>query len=122
MKITLPLIFSILINFSEQIFLVLDPQQKRCIFKNIVDKKPLSGMYYFSGQEEDKNVVTITHPSKGIIFKKEKEKNGSFNYSTDVDGSYTICFESLSKSYTTVSFDFTDERKEEQLISVRNTN
>jgi hypothetical protein len=89
------------------------------VFKNIVEKKPLTGMYYFSGQEEDKNVVTILHPTRGVIYKKEGEKNGSFNYATDADGSYSICFQSLSKSYTTVSFDFTDERKEEQLISVR---
>jgi len=119
MKTITLLTFIFVIQYSLQVFIVLDPYEKRCIYKDVLEKKQFSGVYYFSGQEEDKNIVTIIHPNNKIIWKKDGLKNGSFNLATDIDGQYALCFEITADIHLTVSFDFHDQGKEEQLISVR---
>jgi hypothetical protein len=119
MQIKLLLLFSI-VALSTSISLFLDPYEKICIYKDIQDKQTLSGVYYFSGQEEDKNEVTILNPKNTVLFKKDNLKNGSFNITTELNGQYAICFKLTTSLHLTVSFDFHDETKNEQLISVSN--
>jgi hypothetical protein len=109
-----------LLNFITPIFLVLDPYEKRCIFKEVAYKQILSGVYYVSGEEEDKNEVQIYSPKNTILFQKQNMKNGSFSINTEDNGQYAMCFKSSTSLSLTVSFDFHDESKEDQLISVSN--
>jgi hypothetical protein len=116
-NIKLILLFTTL-AFASSMSLFLDPYEKTCVYKDIQEKQTLSGVYYFSGQDEDQNEVTIVSPKNVLLFKKESLKNGSFNINTELNGQYAICFKLTSSTHMTVSFDFHDEAKNEQLISV----
>jgi hypothetical protein len=118
----LALIFMILYSLSvvKSVFIVLDPFEKRCVYKDILHKATFTGNYFISGEQEDKNEVTIISPKNVILFRKENQKSGSFSVNTEMDGNYALCFKINTSMHMTVSFDFHDETKDEQLISVSN--
>jgi hypothetical protein len=53
-----------------------------------------------------------------ICMLRKKVKKGIFSFNFSI-GVFSLCFESTTNSQTTVSFDFFDDKKEDQLISVR---
>jgi hypothetical protein len=111
-EIKIILLLSIL-NIITPIFLVLEPYEKRCVFKDIQESQILSGVYYISGEQEDMNEVTIVSPKNVILFKMENLKNASFSVATEINGQYSLCFQMNTSMRLIVSFDFHDETKEE---------
>lgn len=69
-------------------------------------------------KKEAANKITIKNPLNQEIWKEQWNKNGSFNYLTDQQGVYSLCIKNTDNNQLTASFDFFDEKKDQQLISI----
>jgi hypothetical protein len=109
-----------MIQNSLQIFFVLDPYEQRCVSKNMFEKTSFSGVYFISGEKEEGNKVQIKNASGQVLWDAYGQKTGSFNLNIHTTQAYSLCVENLVNLQLTVSFDFYDEKKDDQLISVQN--
>jgi hypothetical protein len=112
-------LFCILFENSLQIFFVLDPFEQRCISKEMQEKSNFSGVYFISGEREDGNKAMIKNSRGQIIWENHAQKSGSFNLYVQSTEAYSLCIESTVNQQLTISFEFYDEKKDEQLISVQ---
>lgn len=110
------------IKYTNEIFFVLDAYEQRCISKQMTSGSTFAGVYFISGEKEEGNKVTIKNPFGQDIQTLDGHKNGSFNYLIEKEGTYSLCIETTSNLQLTASFEFYDEKKDEQLISVSNIN
>lgn len=107
------LIISTIIGLSYNIFLILSPKEKRCVYQKVKPKYIYSGKYFFTGIDETLNKVYILNNDKKIIWINSNKKEGNFNFNNNTNDSnssevikkYALCFESLSSKSLTVSFD-----------------
>ena len=116
-KITI--LLSLIIQLTTSMFLVLESWEKRCITKHLKGNHQFTGSYFISGEEEDKNLVFITGPENSRVWESRNHKEGAFHIGVREDGEYSLCFLSEYDKELTVSFDFHDEKKAEELISVQ---
>ena len=125
------LFFIIMINYSSEVFFILEPFDTRCISKDFIARSSFTGVYFISGEKEESNKAYITDKDNHVIWSLVNQKNGSFNLYVESDGNnqillikkfigiFSLCFESTTNIQMTVSFDLFDDKKEDQLISVR---
>lgn len=76
----------IMINYSSQIFFILDPFDTRCISKEFVARSSFTGVYFISGEKEESNKAYITDSDNHLIWSSLDQKNGSFNLYVETDG------------------------------------
>lgn len=69
----------IFLNFTNQVFLILDPYETMCVGQKIKEESAFSGVYFVSGQHEDKNNVYIKTQYNKNIWSSKGQKNASFN-------------------------------------------
>jgi hypothetical protein len=79
------LIFA-LFKLTNQVYVVLEPLEQRCVSKDMVAKSSFSGVYYVSGEQEESNKVYITNPKGKILWVLKDHKNGSFNVAAEEEG------------------------------------
>ena len=82
-KLTLLLL---LINYSSQIFFILEAFDTRCISKEFLKGASFTGVYFISGEKEESNKAYITDSDNHIIWSLDNQKNGSFNLYVENDG------------------------------------
>jgi len=85
----------------------------------MVEKTNFSGVYFVSGEREEGNKAIIKNANNQILWESTGQKTGTFNLSVIQSGAFSLCVESTVNMQLTVSFDFYDEKKDEQLISVQ---
>jgi hypothetical protein len=79
----------VMINYSSQIFFILDPFDTRCISKEFVARSSFTGVYFISGEKEESNRAYITDKDNHVIWSSLNQKNGSFNLYVESDGNKT---------------------------------
>lgn len=80
-----------------------------------------SGVYYISGEKEEGNRASIIkNKGSATIWEANAQRNGSFNLVINEDGVYSLCIQTTANVQLTVSFDFFDQKKDDELISVSN--
>ena len=75
-------IFGILfcfINYTFQIYLILDPFEINCISKELLEKEKFIGSYLFSGKYEERNKACIQKEGQEI-WRQFGAKNATFNF------------------------------------------
>jgi hypothetical protein len=83
--IKLTLLF-LLINYSTQIFFILEALDTRCISKEFLKGFSFTGVYFISGEKEESNKAYITDSNDHVIWSLDNHKNGSFNLYVESDG------------------------------------
>jgi hypothetical protein len=115
--VSLFLIF--VITPATSIFFILDPMENRCMSREMPEKSIFSGVFYVSGEREEDNKAYIMNERGHILWQIQNQNKGNFHLDIAQAGSYSLCVSSLSRVQLTISFEFYDEKKDEQLISVR---
>jgi hypothetical protein len=111
--IELVLCFSFFINYSNQIFFILDPFEQRCISREMTQKSSFGGVYFISGEKEEGNRAYIKDSNNLIIWENKEQKNGSFNLVVEKEGRLIIyleyninrCIFTLYRNYRKCSVD-----------------
>ncbi len=104
---------------TNQIYFVLDPYEIRCMSKMIMANSTFSGSYYATGEYEQMNLATIKNSNNEIIWRDEHHNSASFNLLVEKEGIHTLCIQCLSDKQLNISFDFHDEKKKKEPLSVR---
>jgi hypothetical protein len=76
----------VFINYSHQIFFILDPFDTRCVSKEFAARSSFTGVYFISGEKEESNKAYITDNNNHVIWSLNNQKNGSFNLYVEEEG------------------------------------
>lgn len=74
------------VDFTNEIFMILDPYETRCISRDMLLKSSFAGLYYISGEMEEGNKAYIKDNNNQIIWNADGQKNGSFNLIIELPG------------------------------------
>ena len=107
------------INFINSLFVYIDSQEKICVKKFKKSNEILNIIYSISGQEEDKNIITVDDPNNNNILRELDSESNKIYLFTQIEGYYKFCVENLSSHQVTLSFFFGDENSNEKL-SIKN--
>ena len=107
------------INNILSLFVYIDSQEKVCVKKFKKSNEILNIIYSISGQEEDKNIITVDDPNNNNIFRELDSNTNKIYLFIKIDGYYKFCVENLSSHQVTLNFFFGDENSNEKL-SIKN--
>ncbi len=110
---------ALLFNNIKSLFLIIDPRENRCISREMKEKEYFGGFYVISGEDESDSRVYITNQENNKLWELENQKNGSFQMGINADGAYSLCVENKSDKQVIFSFEFSEDKHEEQVLSVR---
>lgn len=112
------------INIFSSIILTLNAKETSCIYKELKTYTSYRFQYFFSGKEEEKNIVTVESQSTDsdstlVLFKSENKKENSWiiDHSNQIREIY-ICFKSLSIHTLSVSFDIFKDKSLRNIITI----
>jgi len=108
-----------LILYAKAIFLNLDRNEERCISRELTENEYFAGFYLISGEDEQASFVYIRNEAGVKLWELEKQKSGTFSMNVKTAGNYYLCALNRSKTQVVFSFEFTDEKKEEETLSIR---
>ena len=97
----------------------IDSQEKVCVKKYKKANEILNIIYSISGQEEEKNIITVDDPDNNNMFKELDTNSNKIYLFAQIDGYYKFCVENLAAHQVTLSFFFGDENSNEKL-SIKN--
>jgi hypothetical protein len=82
----LSLLLFCFVDFSYEIFFILDPFEQRCISRNMIQGSNFNGVFFISGEHEVSNKAFIKNENNQIIWQLDGHKNGNFNYAVAAAG------------------------------------
>ena len=112
------LIILSLLTVINSLYIYIDPKEKQCLSDFRVANSSFDVVYYVSGQEEEKNTATIEDSNGNILSKIMNRKNHKFSYLPKEDGEFKFCFENLSQTKVTLSFEFDYGTNDYSMISI----
>jgi hypothetical protein len=74
------------VDFSHEIFFILDPFEERCISRQMEAQTSFGGVFYSSGEKEDSNKATIKNSENHIVWELAGQNHGNFNLETMAEG------------------------------------
>lgn len=100
-------------------FITIQPKDSQCIYQEKKKSETFSVIYYISGEEEERNIVRVQDPKGGEIWETQSKASSTFTTVTQIAGTYSFCIDNLSNGVFTVTFEFTEEDKNKELITVQ---
>ena len=113
------LIFLLLLNFIDSLYIYIDPREKKCLTEYRLANSSYDLVYYVSGQEEESNIATIEENNGNVISKTMNQKSHKFSHKVQKDGELKFCFENLASSKVTLSFEFDYGTNDYSVISIK---
>jgi hypothetical protein len=110
----------LIIHKITPLFMIIDPRELRCISRDMKSGEYFGGFFVVSGENETGIRVYIKNFNGGVLYDVEGQKNGSFQMSITADGVYSLCIENKISAQTIFSFEFSEDKLEEQVLSIRN--
>lgn len=117
--LTIIITICLTIKSINSIFLSIQGNYVECIYKDSTSEKGLIGKYFMAGENETNNLVFIKDLNNNMIWSNRGQKQSEFRISVEKDQTYQICFENLDKKYLTVTFDFYDDEKLNNIVSTQ---
>ncbi len=77
-------------------------------------------IYYISGAKEEGNLITINSPSGKKLWEGTQKKHDKLTFKTHEEGYYQFCVNNKSNGKLTITFEFPEEIRESQVLSVKN--
>ncbi len=68
------------------LFFILDPQEQRCIYREMKANSVFSGTYFISGEHEEGNKAKITNEQGHVLWHVEASKHGDFRVDIPHEG------------------------------------
>lgn len=100
------------------LFLIIDPREHRCISRDMSSDEYFGGFYVISGEDETGVNVYISNDQNKKLWSVSKQKSGSFQMGISIAGQYNLCIENTSDKQIIFSFEFSEDKKEEQVLSI----
>lgn len=100
-------------------FITIQPKDSQCIYQEKQKTETFSVIYYISGEEEERNIVRIHDPKGEKIWEITSKSSSTFTTVAQMTGKYSFCIDNLSMGVFTVTFEFTEENKNKELITVQ---
>ena len=119
MKVYFIVIFFILLNWINSLYIYIEPKEKKCITDFRQYNESIRIMYYVSGQQEESNIATIEDNDGNILSKVKNRKKHKYKYMPEKEGQYKFCFKNLAKSRITLSFELNYSADDSSAISIR---
>ena len=69
----------------------IDSQEKICVKKHKKSNEILNIIYSISGQEEEKNIITVDDPDNNNMLKELDTNSNKIYLFTQIDGYYKFC-------------------------------
>jgi len=115
-------IFNLLLFFKyiQSLFMVINPAENRCISRAMKKDEYFGGFYVSSGENEKGIRVYIINNLNDKLWELEGEQSGSFQMTIHNEGDYSLCVENKSGNQNIFSFEFSEENKDEQALSISN--
>jgi len=104
----------------QSLFLIIDPREHRCISRDMTTEEYFGGFYVISGEDETGVKVYINNHMNNKLWEVEGQKSGSFQMGIPVTGQYNLCIENKTDKQIIFSFEFSEDKKDEQVLSIRN--
>ena len=115
--------FFLLISYKlimiNSIYVFIGPKEKLCVKKYKKTREVLHVIYTISGEQEDRNIITVDDPTGFNMFRELDSVNSKVYLFCEREGYHSFCVENLASHQVTLSFYFADENKEEKL-SIKN--
>ena len=110
------IIFLILqFTFNNSLYVFIEAKEKLCVKKYRKLNQVLHIIYSISGEEEDRNIITVDAPDDFNMFRELDSVSSKVHLFIEKEGYHKFCVENLSSHQVTLSFHFGDEHKEEKL-------
>lgn len=117
------LIFALLILSITEIntmYFFVNSGKTECLTQKKFQDEEFRIIYYLSGAQETGNLVTIYSPSDKKLWEGTQKKNDKLSFKAHEEGYYKFCVNNRSNSKLTITFEFPEEIKESQVLSVQN--
>ena len=108
-----------LLTYINSLYTYVEPREKKCLTDYRMINQSFDVVYYVSGQEEERNIATIESVRGDVFLKMMNSKNHKFSHIAKANDDIRFCFENLSSSKVTLSFEFDYGTNEYSMISIR---
>jgi hypothetical protein len=120
-KITLfTIIFILNIAKIKTMYFFVNNGETECITQKKFIDENFRIIYYISGAKEEGNKITINSPSGKKLWEGTQKKHDKLTFKTHEEGYYQFCVNNKSNGKLTITFEFPEEIKESQVLSVKN--
>ena len=116
-------LFIIIIIFNivkiNSMYFFVDNGKTECILQKKFIDENFKIIYYISGAKEEGNLITINTPSGKKLWEGTQKKHDKLTFKAHEDGYYKFCVKNRSNDKLTITFEFPEEIKESQVLSVK---
>lgn len=113
------IILIIVITGTQCMFLSLQTSEHKCISQDKEIEATFGIVYFISGEFEQQNIVQVKDKDNNVLWESKNKSNASYSTTATVKGLYSLCIQNTSVKPITVTFEFTDTNKDQQILSVR---
>lgn len=114
-------LFILLINIYKikSVYIYIEPNEKKCLSEKKLANSTFNVIFSISGLEETQNIITVNNPNHSNLLTLKNIKSKTINVKTDKPGDYYFCVENVSKSKITLTFQFENEERETDMVSIQ---
>ena len=106
-------------TYNNSLYVFIEAKEKLCVKKYRKLNQVLHIIYTITGEEEDRNIITVDAPDDFNMFRELDSVSSKVHLFIEKEGYHKFCVENLASHQVTLSFHFGDEHKEGKL-SVEN--
>ena len=116
--ITLYCIFLANIYKISSLFITINPKDTQCLSQSKQKSENLNIIYYISGEEEKRNIARILDPDNKKLWETPGLSSSTYSVLAQKTGKYSFCVDNLSEKPLTVTFEFSENNPEKEMITI----
>ena len=98
--------------------ITINPKNTQCLSQIKQKSDNLNIIYYISGEEEKKNNARILDPDNKKLWETPGLTSSTFNVVAQKTGKYSFCVDNNSEKPLTVTFEFSENNPEKEMITI----
>ena len=99
-------------------FITINPKNTQCLSQIKQKSDNLNIIYYISGEEEKKNNARRLDPDNKKLWETPGLTSSTFNVVAQKTGKYSFCVDNNSEKPLTVTFEFSENNPEKEMITI----
>ena len=99
-------------------FITINPKNTQCLSQIKQKSDNLNIIYYISGEEEKKNNARILEHDNKKLWETPGLTSSTFNVVAQKTGKYSFCVDNNSEKPLTVTFEFSENNPEKEMITI----
>ena len=117
-SIVLFTLFIVNIYKISSMFITINPKKTQCLSQIKQKTDNINIIYYISGEEEKKNIARILDPDNKKLWETPGLTSSTFNLVAQKTGKYSFCVDNNSEKPLTVTFEFSENNPEKEMITI----